>query len=37
MQNFVVDCFLGGVAEMDTHLVSGGTDTPVDGGSFRRC
>ncbi len=34
MQNFVVDCFLGGVAEMDTHLVGGGTDAPVQNGSI---
>ncbi len=35
MQNFVVDCFLGGVAEMHPGFVGGGTDTAVNGGRFR--
>jgi hypothetical protein len=37
MQNFVVHGFLGGIAEMDAHLVGGGPDTPVENGGVRRC
>jgi hypothetical protein len=37
MQNFVVHGFLGGFAEMDAHLVGGGTNTAVNGGGFRPC
>ncbi len=34
MKNFVVERILGGVAEMNPHLVGGGTDAPVQNGSI---